>query len=82
MNAALCEAFFLELSERGYSADGMAPGGTMHLDRSYVEAVEVAELLVPLVARREKVFRSVPVVGDESAKRTRAHCQPPSCTAR
>ncbi len=61
-----------ELLAKGFKGhdDMEAPGGTMSLTNSYADAAELAELLDLLVARREKVFRSVDVVGEEVARKS------------
>lgn len=61
-----------ELLARGFRGDSemQAPGGTMGLTDSYMNGAELAELLDVLVARREKIFRSVDVVGEDAARRS------------
>ena len=59
-----------QLISRGFSRDGQAPNGTMSLDDAYLDGTDIGELLDQLVARREKVFRSSSVVGEDVAKRT------------
>jgi hypothetical protein len=57
-----------ELSMRGYGVDGNAPKGTMSLGREYLSEISTGELLDQLITRREKVFRSLGVVGRDVAE--------------
>lgn len=57
-----------ELTRRGYSEEGEAPNGTMHLTAEYLSSVGTFELVDQLISRREKIFRSGDVVGMEIAK--------------
>jgi hypothetical protein len=59
-----------ELVRRGYSESGMAPHATMSLGDDFIGACTLAELLDIAVTRREKVFRSVDVVGMDAAKQS------------
>ena len=59
-----------ELLARGFSAGLEAPNATMVLDDSYSTAADLADLLEVMVARREKIFRSVDVVGQATARRS------------
>jgi hypothetical protein len=69
MMAHLAGEIMRELVARGYAADGTAPNGTMDLDQEYMVSVEVGDLLDLLVGRREKIFRSVGVVGQDTARK-------------
>ena len=59
-----------QLIQRGYSTEGEAPNMTMTLGSEYLQTMAIADLFELLVARREKVFRSVPVVGEELARQS------------
>lgn len=58
-----------ELIARGFTDDLESPNGTMALTVP-CSTSELAELLDSMVTRREKVFRSVDVVGAEAAHRS------------
>ena len=59
-----------ELLSRGFSATLTSPNDTMVLDELCSTSAELADLLEVMVARREKVFRSIDVVGAGLAKRS------------
>jgi len=59
-----------ELVARGFSPSLASPNDTMVLDDAYATAADLAGLLELMVARREKIFRSVDVVGAGAAKRS------------
>lgn len=63
----LVEALKKELASRGFKGSE-APNGTMTLGDEYLIAIGIGELMIQLVARREKIFRSVDVVGMDVAK--------------
>ncbi len=67
MNGAIVDALRRELVARGFDQKLSAPKGTMMFDETYLHGVELADLLETLVARREKIFSSVGVVGQETA---------------
>jgi len=58
-----------ELRERGFSTSLESPHGGLVLSDTYKCAADLADLLDVMVARREKIFRSVDVVGQDTAKR-------------
>lgn len=68
MRPELRQALADELIARGYSVDGLAPHGTMNLGPAYLESVTMCDLLDQLISRREKIARSVPVVGQDVAE--------------
>ena len=70
MNATTKHELQKELIRRGFTADGSSPNETMTLDDGYLDDVDLDELLETMVARREKVFQSTAVVGDELAKKS------------
>jgi hypothetical protein len=70
MNASIRDDLKRELLLRGFDGGLASPQGTMVLDDIFLGEVEIADLLDTMVARREKVFRSVEVVGAEAAKRS------------
>jgi hypothetical protein len=59
-----------ELIARGFSPSLDSPNDTMGLSESYLNTVEIAALLDIMVARREKIYRSVDVVGPDAAKKS------------
>ena len=63
------ERFETELRRRGYSEELQSPNDGMGFAGAYLDEVGVAELLDSLVVRREKIDKSVEVVGKEVAKR-------------
>jgi hypothetical protein len=68
MKSALRDDLKCELEGRGFRPDGSSPNSTVVLDDAYLDDVDIAELLEIMVARREKIFQSPPVVGLEAAK--------------
>jgi hypothetical protein len=64
----LCTQIIAELTSRGFDASGWSPHKTLVLNAEFLMSTEIVDLLDVLVTRREKVFRSAPVVGQESAK--------------
>lgn len=69
MNAWTCALLRTELSSRGYDPDGKSPGGSIVLDYDQLDEIELGDLLDQMVVRREKIFRSVDVMGKETAQR-------------
>lgn len=69
MNADIASEVMRELMARGFGADGTAPNGTMDLDEAYMRSMDLGRLLDVLVARREKIFGSVDVVGHDAARK-------------
>lgn len=59
-----------ELQKRGFTTDLEAPNGTIGLTESYSTTTDLADLLDLMVTRREKIFRSVEVVGPDAAKKS------------
>ena len=57
-----------ELVARGFSEQLESPHRTMVLADIYETAKDLADLLDVMVARREKIFASVAVVGEVAAK--------------
>lgn len=78
MNTAICNELKKELRARGFSPSLpsentpslASPNDTMVIAESHLAAVEIAALLDTMVARREKIFRSVDVVGPDAAKKS------------
>lgn len=70
MTGAIAAAVMGELRSRGYATDGTAPNDTMDLNEDYMRSVELGDLLDLLVSRREKIFRSVDVVGRDIANKS------------
>lgn len=68
MNAQMLAALREALVKCGFEDGINAPNGTMNLDDSYLGSTDLGELLDGLVTRREKILRSVEVVGLESAR--------------
>jgi hypothetical protein len=56
-----------ELAARGYRDDGSSPFRSIVLDYDELAEVEIGELLEQMVARREKIVRSVDSVGKDIA---------------
>jgi hypothetical protein len=56
-----------ELAARGYRDDGSAPFRSIVLDYDELAETELGELLEQMVVRREKIFRSLEVVGKDVA---------------
>ncbi|HMR08972.1 MAG TPA: hypothetical protein PKA88_24495 [Polyangiaceae bacterium] len=69
MKNTIFDELKLELMKRGFSESLESPEGTIGLTGCSTSE-ELAELLEVMVARREKIFRSVEVVGQESAKKS------------
>jgi len=67
MNTATLDALRTQLVARGFDQKLSSPKGTMVFDEGYLRRIELADLLETLVARREKIFRSSGVVGQETA---------------
>ena len=70
MNPRLIAELKRELAGRGYAPNGHAPNGSMWLDDAYLATIEIAELFDTLIVRREKIFRSTPVVGPELSRQS------------
>ena len=68
MITATVDTLRRELVARGFDQELSSPHGTMAFGESYLRGIELADLLETLVARREKVFGSVSVVGQETAR--------------
>ncbi|WP_437805217.1 hypothetical protein [Sorangium sp. So ce1078] len=68
MSLSIREELWNEFRLRGFSHDGESPHGTIGLTDSYSTGAELAELLELMVARREKIFRSVDAVGQAAAR--------------
>lgn len=68
MNARMVDALRRALGVRGFDADLKSPNGTMAFDETYLAGIALADLLETLVARREKIFSSVAVVGQDVAR--------------
>lgn len=68
MNAVTLDALRKELTARGFDQTLSSPKGTMVFDEGFLRRVELAELLETLVARREKIFGLVGVIGHETAR--------------
>jgi hypothetical protein len=69
MTPPVLEKFRRALASRGF-VGLTAPNGTMSFAEEYLQEMQPAELLEVLVARREKIFASVPVVGQEAAHKS------------
>lgn len=67
MNAVTLDALRKELTARGFDQLS-SPKGTMAFDEGFLRRVELADLLETLVARREKIFGLVGVIGHETAR--------------
>lgn len=67
MNEVTRAQLLKELAARGYRDDGSSPYRSIVLDYDELADVELGELLEQVVARREKIFRSVDAVGKEVA---------------
>lgn len=65
MTAQTCQLLRASLCRHGFTPEGDSPNGTFKLDDSYLSQNGIANLLVILVARREKVFASTLTVGRE-----------------
>jgi hypothetical protein len=69
MNASIVQVLQKGLASRGFTPGGISPNDTMTLDKEYLERVDLGELLEMLVARREKVFHSGGVIGQEVSQK-------------
>ena len=69
MNTRALAAFRKALASRGF-VGLVSPNGTMAFDEASLSSVGLADLLETLVARREKIFGSVAVVGQVSARQS------------
>jgi hypothetical protein len=67
VNTSISDELKKELLARGFSTSLEAPNGTMGLTSAYTTAAELADLMDLMVSRREKIFRSVDVVGHDAA---------------
>ena len=56
-----------ELEARGYREDGSSPYRSIVMDYGELAEIELGELLEQMVARREKIFRTLDTVGKEVA---------------
>jgi hypothetical protein len=56
-----------ELAARGYRDDGSSPFRSIVLDYDELPEIELGELLEQMVARREKIVRSLDAVGKDVA---------------
>ncbi|HEY5926254.1 MAG TPA: hypothetical protein VIV11_31430 [Kofleriaceae bacterium] len=56
-----------ELAARGYREDGSSPFRSIVMDYGELAETELGELLEQMVARREKIFRSLEAVGKDVA---------------
>ena len=56
-----------ELAARGYREDGSSPYRSIVMDYGELVEIELGELLEQMVARREKIFRSLDTVGKDVA---------------
>lgn len=63
----IAELLRTELIRRGFAADLESPKETNSFVSRWATPSDLAELLDVMVSRREKVFRSVDVVGREAA---------------
>jgi hypothetical protein len=70
MSTRIRDEFRKELLDRGFTAALEAPHGTIGLTDSYFTSADLADLLEVMVARREKIFRSVDVVGANTARQS------------
>jgi hypothetical protein len=70
VNQSVRDLLRKELTSRGFSIDGAAPYDTMDLPNDLLDELEIADLLDRMVTRREKVFFSSNVVGEEAAKKS------------
>ncbi len=69
MKTSIRDELRKELIARGFSTNLQSPHGGIVLSDSYSTAAEVVDLLVIMVARREKLFRPTGVVPPDVAKR-------------
>ena len=70
MSPEIKRELWRELVNRGFTTSGAAPNDTMGFDETFLDGVEIGDLFDTLVSRREKIFRSVDVVGQDVAKRS------------
>jgi hypothetical protein len=56
-----------ELAARGYRDDGSSPYRSIVLDYDELAETDIGELLEQMVARRDKIFRSLESVGKDVA---------------
>jgi hypothetical protein len=70
VNTSISDELKKELLARGFSTSLEAPNGTMGLTSAYTTAAELADLMDLMVSRREKIFRSVDVVGHDAARKS------------
>ena len=70
MNASIINELKRELSSRGFSADGYSPHRTVGFDDTFLATIEIADLLDTMVSRRQKIFRSQAVVGEDAARKS------------
>jgi hypothetical protein len=70
MNPRMRDELKGQLLSRGFTPGLESPNSTMVLDDTLLDRVDIGNLLDMMVTRREKVFRSVEVVGQEAAKRS------------
>lgn len=68
MNAHLREQLWSELQARGFDANGNAPNVSIWLTAEYLADCTISELFDMMVTRREKVWNSVPVMGQKIAR--------------
>ena len=56
-----------ELARRGYRDTGASPNGSIVLDYDELAELDLGEMLDLMVARRERIVRSVDALGKEKA---------------
>ena len=69
MNARTRSSLRDELTARGFTPRGESPNHSMTLDDAFLDGVDIVDLLDMMVVRRERIFWSPSVVGEEVAKR-------------
>ena len=67
MNEITRKQLVAELAARGYRDDGSSPFRSIVLDYGELDEVELGELLEQMVARREKIVRTVDMYGKDVA---------------
>jgi hypothetical protein len=67
VNEVTRQQLMKELAARGYRDDGSAPYRSIVLDYDELGETDLGELLDQMVVRREKIFRSLDVLGKELA---------------
>ena len=67
MNEVTRQQLLKELAARGYRDDGSSPYRSIVLDYDELPDTDLGELLDQMVVRREKIFRSLDVLGKEMA---------------